>query len=303
MIAELVIASMSVQRPLGLLTLLAASVLCSTFDKPLPDAARRDGDPGITSCQSWLNILDSCTVATTSFTDHPFSVQASCLCYSVCSWQPKVFDNAWGTCLAHISTASPGLYSSIGGKTLSRDPCQEVGNVVVTGTGTCGTATGFASPPLTTGPTKTRTGHPAGTSDCVSWEVIVASCELETPSFTNLPVSQEASCLCYTNRTFAPTIFDGYWGSCLAFLSTASPKYYSSVGGDGQPRTPCAEYGDVRATGPRDTIVTSSSTATPNPAALTTFVSITAIAAARAARLTIDWRVWLFFVGPYLFLI
>ena len=300
----------SLRSRLALLALLANRVFSSTFDEPLLVLARRQDDPGLTSCQPWLNILDSCTVATTSFTDLPFSGQASCLCYSVCSWQPTVFDHAWGTCLAYLSTASPSLYSQIGGKTLAETPCQKVGNVVITGTGTCGTAargsasatTVLTSPPLTTGPTKTSAGTPAGTSDCLSWELIEASCQRETTAFTDLPVTQQASCLCYTSRTFAPSIFDGYWGSCLAFLSTSSTAYYSSVGGDAQPRTPCAEWGDVRATGPPDTAATSSSTTAPSPSALTTLVSITAIATAGAPPVMIEMRAWLFLAGSLYFL-
>jgi hypothetical protein len=48
-------------------------------------------------------------------------------------------------------------------------------------------------------------------------------------SFSALPFTIEASCLCYAGiSTYAPSIFDGYWASCLDYYQTASPAFYSS---------------------------------------------------------------------------
>jgi hypothetical protein len=65
-------------------------------------------DPGSTSCDVWYNTEASCTAATPGFLSLAFTDEASCLCYSSTVWQPSKFDNAFQTCLSHLSTASPG---------------------------------------------------------------------------------------------------------------------------------------------------------------------------------------------------
>jgi hypothetical protein len=69
-------------------------------------------------------------------------------------------------------------------------------------------------------------------------------------SFSALPFTTEASCLCYTGiSTYAPSIFDGYWALCLDYYKTASPVFYSSnLHGDTVTRTPCAAAGNVLGT-------------------------------------------------------
>jgi hypothetical protein len=81
-----------------------------------------------------------------------------------------------------------------------------------------------------------------------------------------MPFTTEASCLCYTGiSTYAPSIFDGYWASCLDYYQTASPAFYSSsLQGDTLTRTPCAAAGNVldtaAATGGVSSIVATSVT-------------------------------------------
>jgi len=80
---------------------------------------------------------------------------------------------------------------------------------------------------------------------CISAYSIISSCEASTPGFTNLAFSSQATCLCSTSGTFAPGVYDGYWSTCLAWASTASPGEYSQLGptgGGDVVRTPCQSY-------------------------------------------------------------
>lgn len=218
---------------------------------------RQDGsaDPGSTSCDLWLSIESSCTAATPNFLDLPFTQEASCLCYSGTHWQPSTFDNAWQNCLSHLSTASPSQWSAMGGKTLITTPCVKAGNVVAT------------PPPggnnfsvtVTSSSTTTVTGNSAA---CNSWDAMEITCSNAIPSFTALPFSVEASCLCYSSSSYAPFIYDNYLDQCLAYLSTADTTFYASLGGDQLPRSPCSEVGNV-ANGPVATITAASQSGSP----------------------------------------
>ena len=55
---------------------------------------------------------------------------------------------------------------------------------------------------------------------CVSVETIFASCVTATSSFVSLDITAQASCLCYTNSTWQPTVYDGFVESCAAYGST-----------------------------------------------------------------------------------
>lgn len=79
---------------------------------------------------------------------------------------------------------------------------------------------------------------------CAQFETIVDECNSQTPGFTDLSkFSSQASCLCYTSSTFAPSIFDGYVESCIAYFSSASPRAYSSLTSGTQGS--CSAVGDV----------------------------------------------------------
>jgi hypothetical protein len=107
----------------------------------------------------------------------------------------------------------------------------------------------------------------ANVAACSSYTSLSGSCAAATSSFAALPFSSEASCLCYTDvSTYAPSIYDGYWASCLNYYQTASPEYYSqSLSGDTLTRTPCAAAGNVRggnaATGVVSVVVATSTAA------------------------------------------
>ena len=219
---------------------------------------RRQGasaDPGSTSCDAWISLEASCTAATPNFLSLPFTEEASCLCYSGTVWQPTVYDNYLKTCLSHLSTASPSQFSALGGTGLPTSPCAEVGNVM-----TVTSQTGSQSGALTTPPASLSSTVAGNAAACDSWDAIEMSCSNKISSFTDLSFSDEASCLCYTSSTYAPFIFDGYLGQCLQYLSTANSSFYSSLGGDTLPRTPCVLVGNV-ASGPVATATTTSSAA------------------------------------------
>jgi hypothetical protein len=271
--------------------LLIRAVLSATFDRPVPQVARQVG-AGISSCVPWLSLVESCTAATSGFESLPFSVRASCLCYSSGLWQPSIYDGAFDTCAAYLATASPAFYSSKSGGTMPTDPCRLAGDVITTGSHPAS-----PSPTMTTGASITSPSQPANPGACLSADLILASCALATSSFTNLPFTVEASCLCYTSGTYAPSVYDGYWAGCLGFYSTASPVYYSSLGGDVLPRTPCAGVEKIiGSTVPTSPTVSSSTTNTPNPSALTTVVSVVSTQSG-APGLRIESYTWLITVG------
>jgi hypothetical protein len=225
---------------------------------------RRQGataDPGSTSCDAWLSIEASCTAATPNFLSLAFTQEASCLCYSGTVWQPTVYDNYFETCLSHLSTASPSEYSAIGGAALPTSPCAEAGNVMLTTS-----RTASQSGAVTTPPASLSSAVNGNSAACSSWDAIEMSCSNKISSFTDLSFTDEASCLCYTSSTYAPFIFDGYWSQCLLYYSTASPTFYSSLGGDTLTRTPCAAAGNV-ASGP-----VAAATTTPSSAAATSSI-------------------------------
>jgi hypothetical protein len=108
----------------------------------------------------------------------------------------------------------------------------------------------ITTPPRPLLPRQTSSAFDANVAACSSYSSLASSCAAATPSFAQLPFSSEASCLCYTAvSTYAPSIYDGYWGSCLNYYQTASPDYYSqSLSRGALPRTPCAAAGNVLGT-------------------------------------------------------
>lgn len=224
---------------------------------PIP-LVRRQGGSGSPSCSGFYSAEESCAATTTGFTNLAFDQQASCLCYSSSVWAPSIYDDYVETCVEYLSTASPSFYSSVlGGSTSPTAPCAEL----AASSNSSGTRTGSA------GPLKTSSAsYDANAAACTSWDAIAVACSQETSSFNALPFSVEASCLCYSGASYAPSIYDGYWGSCLSFYKTANSTFYSSqLGGDNVAKTPCAAEGNVR--GGSSTTGTASSGATPSASA------------------------------------
>jgi hypothetical protein len=243
---------------LGLLLTLASGSLGSR--NPITSSAtlhplllRQAGDPA--SCDLVNSIAGACSASTVSFFDQPFSVAATCLCYSGSIYQPSIFDGAVETCLDYLSTASPPLYTSLAGSFGTGSPCSLVGDV------------------------RTNTLVDYNLVSCSSWYSMEASCSSDDIASSAPPFSVQASCLCYTSSVFAPTVFDGYWDGCLEYYKTASSEYYYETLSNGNLNTPCARVGDVRAistTSPSSTI-TSGQTAATIPGATISSTSSTSI--------------------------
>jgi hypothetical protein len=71
----------------------------------------------------------------------------------------------------------------------------------------------------------------------------ITTCESETPGFSNLANSDEASCLCYEDTTsWDPMAFDDPWSSCVAWASTADTSIYAELlSNEGM----CASVGNI----------------------------------------------------------
>jgi len=127
----------------------------------------------------------------------------------------------------------------------------------------------ITAPPRPLAPRQTASSSTfdANIAACSSYSSLQASCAAATTSFTHLPFSSEATCLCYTDTsTFAPSIYDGWWDSCLNYYQTASPSYYShSLSGDTLTRTPCAAAGNVMGTAAATGVVSSVVASTSSP--------------------------------------
>ena len=126
-----------------------------------------------------------------------------------------------------------------------------------------GTITNTASSrPLSTGPSSEDPRAAA----CVSVSRFVVSCEARTPDFDQLEFSSQSSCICSVNGTNAPTVYDGFWSTCLAWISTADPAQYSVVGknnGTDVVRTPCEHFATASSAFP-------TTSSLPTPTATTT---------------------------------
>jgi len=86
------------------------------------------------------------------------------------------------------------------------------------------------------------TSYISGAISCSAVNSVLNSCAAATPGFTNLELSEMATCLCTVSGKYSPQVYDAYFSTCLAWLSTALPDEYSAIGeSDGMPyiRTPC----------------------------------------------------------------
>ena len=71
----------------------------------------------------------------------------------------------------------------------------------------------------------------------------ITTCEAQTPGFSDLANSDEASCLCYQGGTsWDPTAFDRPWSSCIAWAKTADTTVYSELLGNAGM---CAAVGNI----------------------------------------------------------
>jgi hypothetical protein len=113
----------------------------------------------------------------------------------------------------------------------------------------------YTTPPGPTG--TTLTSYDPGVGACGGVLSISSTCAASTPDFNNLEFSSQYSCLCFTSGTFVPQRFDGFWSTCLAYVSTADPEEYSQfgpTGGGDAVRTPCQRYASSTAGFPATTL-------------------------------------------------
>jgi hypothetical protein len=83
---------------------------------------------------------------------------------------------------------------------------------------------------ISTAPSLSLESNQPESTNCNSAASMVENCEGSTPGFDNLCWHDMQKCLCSTSGTWAPTIFDNFWSSCLAWASTADPSQYSLLG-------------------------------------------------------------------------
>jgi hypothetical protein len=112
---------------------------------------------GSTACNAVSSAINLCTSLTPGFMELQSTDQAKCLCYSLSSWAPTVFDDAVSTCCPYANTADTSLYSTI--STLSGF-CGSVGNVMST------TRLGsYSIGSMTASPAGSMIGGPSATSN------------------------------------------------------------------------------------------------------------------------------------------
>src|SRR5436305_1645921 len=87
----------------SLLIILPATADPITAAPNLHPVVARQGTAGSPSCNAFYSVVGVCTAATSNLLDLPFTVEASCLCYSSSIWQPSIYDNALAICLSYYA--------------------------------------------------------------------------------------------------------------------------------------------------------------------------------------------------------
>ncbi|KAI1344603.1 hypothetical protein F5Y15DRAFT_411429 [Xylariaceae sp. FL0016] len=185
------------------------------------------------SCTTVSELIDYCADSWDSQGDAAFT---SCMCCSGTTFMPDYMDDAAGSCANYLATASPSYsadaeqYSSLASfcsiDTDSSDPCS-----------------------------------PQTTEDygCYAVTELVSYCMSETPSFTALPESSQAECLCYYSETgtttWDPYYFDDYVSECASWASDVDGSVYTAYASY---EDLCSYYGDFLDYGTGETTTDSS---------------------------------------------
>lgn len=134
--------------------------------------------------------------------------------------------------------------------------------------------TSSAAAPVTLSPEpipSNLASRPAGTSvsidlalasSCQSLDSVYTSCVALTPSFRHLAFSQMQSCICSTDGTYAPSLYDNYFSGCLKYASRVDPSEYSALGpkgGTSLGSRPCERYAQITRTQKGISVASSSS--------------------------------------------
>jgi hypothetical protein len=204
------------------------------------------GDPNASACgtvSAILSVCESLTPGFTSFTN--FNFQAPCLCYASTYWYPNGYDGWLGSCYAGYKTANPTAYASFTASIQGppdTTPCHQVGNILSSSQFT-GPVTALYQPMST--PSITDINESA----CATLNVAAGCCDSITPGFSTITDFRvQASCYCYSGLVWDPSAYDAQWGSCVKYISTASPSLYSEVSAGGAPvltSTPCAAVSGI----------------------------------------------------------
>ncbi|KAK3386015.1 hypothetical protein B0H63DRAFT_190633 [Podospora didyma] len=108
-----------------------------------------------------------------------------------------------------------------------------------------------------TGPLSPRTTSFVGSATaCASVSSLQLSCEAQTPTFRDLEFSSMSSCICSVNGTNAPTYYDNFFSTCLAWASVSATVMYQTIGklnGTEVNRTPCQHFATAASAFPTTT--------------------------------------------------
>ena len=165
-----------------------------------------------TACLTISSLLSACTAATIQFTALVPTQQASCLCYEATTfYKPNLFDGAVKICADYASVAVPIAYPPIAGL---------INFCAVAGPGAMPTGIGteFRST------VSTETEKPCGLVSAY-----LGSCQKATPGFLTMSSMDQASCLCYTSGSWAPTSFDNLVSSCEGSAKDQDPVVWSAI--------------------------------------------------------------------------
>ncbi len=144
----------------------------SIIDSIFPDDATTTSaslPPAVTPCLDVDYFIYSiCGQIDTSFLDYPFSVQASCLCYTfgnnnLSTWAPGFFDGLMSQCYGYVHTQTQYSISQVVLESDQFSLCAMAGNVAaITSTSPAATTTATPGPtPAQSSPTSTITSASA----------------------------------------------------------------------------------------------------------------------------------------------
>lgn len=237
----------------------------------LSETAVAQDNPNADACRTLDGIVSACERLTPGFTAFTnFNFQAPCLCYASTYWFPNGYDGWIQSCYLGFKTYNPAAYSSAtatNGGEFIMTPCHKVGNILSSSEYTgpvTELVTSLLGPKVTSSPKPSSITNPYEMA-CVSLNGANSYCLSLTPDLSTVTdFRYRASCFCYSGLVWNPSYFDKVWASCVQFISTASPSYYSAAASGGAlvlTSTPCAAVGDVRDIRNSRTSTTSTQTA------------------------------------------
>jgi hypothetical protein len=193
-------------------------------------------------------LLTSSLILCTNAANHPFESLLLKRQDCTSAAQADCSKNDPAACLKALCDSCGPVYPVIATCCASTDPVAMASCVANAFEGSSGSTASSGSPSGTiTSASPADSSADPNFSACAQFETIIAECASQTPGFSDISsFSSQASCLCYTSSTFAPSVFDGYFESCLAYFSSAKPRAYSSLTSqNGGTQGSCSSAGDV----------------------------------------------------------